>query len=299
MKPLLVDSVYTFRDAGRKKYCVGGCRIDFFYLSLLSRSFGRMRSLRNLTLVVLVWLLALAARAQENVHFVVNGQACTDGRCVLSLSSYALGQPLRLSLTGVQPGTATLGFSFSQAIEATRPVRGLLLEYGGYSVASGAGIIRVPAASAAALFNATTHLVLHLGDIPPIATGVLTVAAHVKGQAQPIAKVQIFLEGLQTPGESIPWERGQRFDEVRPQLVPVYPNPVKSGPVHIDLQSIPAGRKGWVSIVDLLGATIYNAPFEGGTIVECPADSFSKGVYFVRIDVEGTPIFTGRLIIDR
>lgn len=258
-----------------------------------------MRPTRALIPLLLSLLLASGLQAQRVTHFAVNGQVCQEDECVVELGSAGYGRPLRLSLVGERPSASAIDFLLTYTPSGVRPVRGVMLEFSGHSINLGQGMLRVPRQSTPSLWGGGAALYLHLGEITVSTPGIVTVKAFVRGAAAPFAVVSVRLEGLKTPGENPPWRDEGQFNDVRPHVVPIYPNPVKSGPVHIDLQGIPADKKGQVSVLDLLGGTVFSTPFVGGAIVECPADGLSKGIYFVRIDVEGIVLYTGRLVIDR
>ena len=243
----------------------------------------------------LIW--AAIAVAQPGAHFVVNGLDCTENVCSVNVSDFSLGAPLRLGLRGAVPVGQSLELYLEQ--ESTKPVKGVMLEYGGYSVAPGTATIRVPSTQVRGLWRSTGSLLLHLGELSASSVGRIVIRARVPKSTQDYAVLVVDLAGLRTPGAEMAWDRSVLFAKNMPAMIPMYPNPVKSGMLHIDLQAMPFGRKGALSIIDILGSTVYSAPVQGGTLVECPSDGLSKGVYFVRVDLDGLPTRTGRLVVDR
>lgn len=253
-----------------------------------------------LTILTLFFLLPCGLlRAEGGTFFVVNGQSCTHGVCAVDMARFGMGGPLRLSLAGDLPTVRAVDFAITYSPGDRKLARGVILEFNGHSVNPGQGVIRVADGLLHSLWGGGGALFLHTGELNATSAGTIKVKAFAPGAAEPFAQVHIVLEGLKTPGELPPWDGLGQFSEWRPVVVPIYPNPVRSGSVHIDLQGVSSGRRGQVAIVDLLGGTVLSMPFAGGGILECPTDGLSKGIYFVRVEVEGATLHTGRLVIDR
>lgn len=109
-------------------------------------------------------------------------------------------------------------------------------------------------------------------------------------------------ERLPTPGENPvrPIKPTPPKPPAQPAtLVNIYPSTLRYGKLHIDLRAIPQDRHGQIAIINLLGNTIHSQRFTGGQIIRYPAIQFLRGIYFIRVDLEGRPLRTARLVVDR
>ncbi len=246
-----------------------------------------------------VTFLLPASAQRDRVDFALNGQTCTNGKCAINVASYGSGRPLRLTLAGTVPSRQPLEVSLVLRTNESKRPKGVTLEFDGYSLSPGKKTLRISSANAHKLWRSDTPMLLHLGELNASATGYIEVEVRGVRTNVVISRAHITLEGLRTPGERIGWERQDPFSTVRPIVVPIYPNPIKEGLIHMDLQGIPRGQTGEVSIIDVLGTRVYSTPFKGGTMVQCPSEQLSKGIYFVRIDVDGSILYTGRLVVDK
>lgn len=254
-----------------------------------------MRTCRTLILVLLALSLSLTLWAQRSAHFVVNGQSCEEGYCSLNVLNLGVGRPLQLRLAGTYPNSDLEFFlTFSGK---KKNLQGVTLEYRGYSVSIGSERLRIPAGQVSQLFGNGLPLRLHLGELNASASGVVSVHARRTGATEDFARLDINLEGLRIPGEEIPW--ANTFGSPHSIVVPIYPNPVRQGPIFIDLQTFPSGSAGTVSVVDLLGTRLYRATVSGGSVHQFSSELFPKGVYFVRIEMDGEVVYTARLVVEK
>lgn len=255
---------------------------------------------RFVILLCLFATLLPPARAQEEgVSFAVNGQACDSGQCALNVATYGSGRPLRLNLTGGVPMQQAVEVSLVLVSSAAKGARGVTLEFDGCCATPSRVPLRISPENAPKLWRAKSPLLLHLGDLNPTATEYIDVVVRLSKSRLEVARLHIQLEGLRAPGEQVGWELHDPFATMRPIIVPIYPNPVKEGLIHVDLQAIPSDKSGEVSIIDLLGSTVYSTHFTGGNLVQCPSEDLSKGIYFLRVDVDGSVLYTGRLVVDK
>lgn len=249
-----------------------------------------------LFLGMLLWGFALQAQPQS--YFVVNGQSCEVGYCAINVVNYGVGRPLQLRMAGEYPnGALELFLSFSGK---RKNLQGVTLEYQGYGVNIGAEHLHLNANQAAKLFGTGLPLRLHLGELNASANGVISVHARRPGSTEDFARLDITLEGLRVPGEEIPWNPNRLSPTVQPTIVvPIYPNPVRQGPIFLDLQAFPSSSTGSVTVMDLLGARRYRSVVAGGGIHQFSSEIFPKGVYFVRIEMNGQNVYTARLVIEK
>ncbi len=250
---------------------------------------------RTIFLVFITLLLSLTLWAQRSAHFIVNGQSCEEGYCSLNVLNLGVGRPLQLRLAGSYPNS-DLEFFFTFNGKK-KNLQGVTLEYRGYSVSIGSERLRIPAGQVSQLFGNGLPLRLHLGELNALASGVVSVHARRTGATEDFARLDINLEGLRIPGEEIPW--ANTFGTSHSVVVPIYPNPVRQGPIFIDLQTFPSGFEGMVSVVDLLGTRLYRSTVSGGSVHQFSSDLFPKGIYFVRIEMEGEIVYTTRLVVEK
>ena len=254
-----------------------------------------MRMCRTIFLVFITLLLSLTLWAQRSAHFIVNGQSCEEGYCSLNVLNLGVGRPLQLRLAGSYPNS-DLEFFFTFNGKK-KNLQGVTLEYRGYSVSIGSERLRIPAGQVSQLFGNGLPLRLHLGELNALASGVVSVHARRTGATEDFARLDINLEGLRIPGEEIPW--ANTFGTSHSVVVPIYPNPVRQGPIFIDLQTFPSDSEGMVSVVDLLGTRLYRSTVSGGSVHQFSSDLFPKGIYFVRIEMEGEIVYTTRLVVEK
>lgn len=257
-----------------------------------------MKLSRGILLLLLGVLLGGTALSQSTPYFIVNGQSCEEGYCAINVVSYGVGRPLQLRMSGDYSGGALdLFLSFSGK---KKGLQGVSLEYQGYSVGLVAERLHLSAAQAAQLFGAGRSLRLHLGELNASASGVISVHARRVGSMEDFARLDITLEGLRVPGEELPWKPNRLTPNLQPTIVvPIYPNPVRQGPIFLDLQAFPSAATGTVSVMDLLGTPLYRAAVTGGSVHQFPSEKFPKGVYFVRIEMNGEDMYTARLVIEK
>ena len=257
-----------------------------------------MKLSRGLLLFLLCALFWGAGWAQSDPYFVVNGQSCEEGYCAINVVSYGVGRPLQIRMAGSYPGGALdLFLSFNGK---KKSLQGVSLEYHGYSVSLGAERLQLNASQAAQLFGSGLPLRLHLGELNASASGVISVHARRVGSIDDLARLDITLEGLRVPGEELPWYPNRLTHNLQPTIVvPIYPNPVRQGPIFLDLQAFPSAATGTVSVMDLLGSRLYRAAVTGGSVHQFPSEKFPKGFYFVRIEMNGASVYTARLVIEK
>ncbi|PIE84197.1 MAG: hypothetical protein CSA07_03060 [Bacteroidia bacterium] len=103
---------------------------------------------------------------------------------------------------------------------------------------------------------------------------------------------------LPTPGE-MPVRPRRPDPDPQPGIpVYIYPSRLKHGKLHVDLRAVPQHRHGHVSIINLLGNTVHCQPFMGGELIRYPSEQLARGIYFIRIDLEGSPLHTARIVVD-
>ena len=79
----------------------------------------------------------------------------------------------------------------------------------------------------------------------------------------------------------------------------IYPNPVKSGTVFIQLNT-PASGKAWISIVDGAGKlySVQNTQLNSGTTkIPVNISSLASGIYTIKVDGPGKKAITQRLVV--
>jgi len=255
-----------------------------------------MKTRRRVVLVFITLLLSLSVWAQRSAYFVVNGQSCEEGYCSLNVFNLGVGRPLQLRLAGsYRSGDLEFFLTFNGK---KKSLQGVTLEFRGYSVSIGADRLRIPSSQVSQLFGSGLPLRLHLGELSASTSGVVSVHARRVGTTEDMASLDINLEGLRIPGEEIPWAKN--FGTPPHSIaVPIYPNPVRQGPIFVDLQTFPNGTTGTVSVVDLLGTRLYRAAVAGGSVHQFSSELFPKGVYFVRIEMEGDVVYTARLVVEK
>ena len=254
-----------------------------------------MRVCRIIILLFVALLLTVSVWAQRSAYFVVNGQSCEEGYCSLNVLNLGIGRPLQLRLAGSYTSN-DLEF-FLTFDGKKRSLQGVTLEYRGYSVGIGSDRLRVPVSQVTQLFGNGMPLRLHLGELSASTSGVISVHARRTGATEDMARLDINLEGLRIPGEELPW--ANTFGRPHTIVVPIYPNPVRQGPIFVDLQTFPSGSSGTVSVVDLLGTRLYRATVSGGSVHQFASELFPKGVYFVRIEMDGEIVYTARLVVEK
>lgn len=254
-----------------------------------------MKACRVIVLIIITSFLNVAAWAQRSTYFVVNGQSCEEGFCSLNVVNLGVGRPLQLRLAG---NIVNSGLEFFLSFDGKKKsLQGVTLEYAGYSVSIGADQLRIPASQVSQLFRNGLPLRLHLGELGASTNGIISVHARRSGTTDDVARLDINLEGLRIPGEELPWSN--TFAIPRPIVVPIYPNPVRQGPIFIDLQNFSNTSSGVVSVVDLLGTRLYNASVTGASVHQFSSEVFPKGVYFVRIEMDGEVVYTARLVVEK
>ena len=243
-----------------------------------------MKVYRRIVLFLGMLLWGIALQAQPQSYFVVNGQSCEVGYCAINVVNYGVGRPLQLRMAGEYPnGALELFLSFSGK---RKNLQGVTLEYQGYGVNIGAEHLHLNANQAAKLFGTGLPLRLHLGELNASANGVISVHARRPGSTEDFARLDITLEGLRVPGEEIPWNPNRLSPTVQPTIF-------------LDLQAFPSTSTGSVTVMDLLGTRRYRATVAGGGIHQFPSEVFPKGVYFVRIEMNGQNVYTARLVIEK
>lgn len=254
---------------------------------------------KRVLFIGLLTCLSLFGWAQGSVYFSVNGVVYPGGQCEVNPSEYGFGQPLRIGIAGTVPAGRDWQLYLTYSGPDSPSLRGVLLEYNGRSAVCGVGKLLLSRTELLQLADNRRVVFLHLAGLAMATRGSIRVHLHTKNPNVEVGHLTINLSGLRAPGDELAWRPSQLLSRVRSMVIPIYPNPVKSGSVYINLQGIPASKQGEVSVVDILGTPVYSTPFVGGTLVQCPADGLSKGVYFVRIDVEGALYRTERLVVDR
>ncbi len=255
-----------------------------------------MKTFKLVLLLFVLLTISFWTLAQESPYFVLNGQSCEDGYYSLDAAHIASGQPLQLRLAGVVPPSSALDF-FLTYRGKKKGLQTLNLEFRGYTVGLTGDRLRVSSQQVAALFGNTFLLRLHLGDLNTSNSGILSIHASRAGSAEDYARLDINLEGLRVPGEELPWSNNMASLQQLP--VPIYPNPVREGPIFLDLQNYPSAATGVVSVTDLLGSRLYRAALTGGGVHQISSDRFPKGIYFLRIEMNGATVQTTRLIIEK
>jgi hypothetical protein len=79
------------------------------------------------------------------------------------------------------------------------------------------------------------------------------------------------------------------------KTITVYPNPATD---NININLVKTTGKTTVSIIDLQGRAVYEAPYEGSQLVSIPVSSIPNGMYFVRVQSEQGTV-TEKISINR
>lgn len=232
----------------------------------------------------------------SHTFFVVNGQNCAEGSCSLNMLNQEVGRPLPIRLSGEMPSGGLDLFLSTAGRE--KQLKGISIEFRGYSIGVGAEQLHIPASQVSDLFGTLHPLRLYLGGVNASNSGSVTLHIRRSGQTSDWISLTIHFEGLRIPGTEQPWTNNF-LRSGTPVLVPIYPNPVRQGPIFVDLQTFPGASQGYVTVMDLLGTELYRAAVSGASVHQFSSVQFPKGIYFVRVEMDGLVQYTARLVIER
>lgn len=241
-------------------------------------------------------LAYLPCRGEDRLHFILAGQSQYRGKYVVKKSDLLHSGYLYFTLGGPfasQPLEVRL--SVKNAFDGV-PTQGAELSLGSTAITANREGLRISQSAVNDLRAGKQQLTLTLASsIPPDAE--VSLIASQANTANELGRITIRIEGLRTPGSETYRDDDLFYFNILPAHVKIYSTPLKEGSLTIDLQNIPAGRSGIIELIDLLGITSHTQHVIGGSTVQIPASAVKQGLYFVKVSIEGTPIYTGRAFV--
>lgn len=247
----------------------------------------------------LAMVLCLAYRpcaGEDILRFTLAGHNYSKGQYVVKKSDLVHSGYLYFTLSGSfasQPIEVRL--SVKNAYDGL-PTQGAELSLGSTSISANREGLLISQKAVEDLRAGRQQLTLTLSSSLAADAVVSLIATQAKSTTE-LGRVSIRIEGLRTPGSETYRDDDIFYFNILPAPVKIYPTPLKQGGLTIDLQNIPQGRGGTIELIDLLGITSHTQHVMGGTTVQIPASTVKQGLYFVKISIEGTPIYTGRAVM--
>lgn len=238
-------------------------------------------------------ILLLPCKGKDSLYFAVAGQCYSKRQCSIKKSDLIEESVLRLFLSGTfssQPVDVHLSVKNSYGTSILQDVK---LSLDGISITANREAMRISKENVNRLRSGRQHIVLTLPQTLPADATILLIANQANSTNE-LGRLAIRIEGLRTPGSEVYDENDNFYLEILPSRVRVYETPSNRGSLTIDLRNIPQGQSGTVELIDLLGITSHTQHVIGGTTVQIPASTVQQGLYFVRVSIEGTPVYTGR-----
>lgn len=241
-------------------------------------------------------LAYLPCRGEDCLYFILAGQSQYKGQYVVKKSDLLHSGYLYFTLGGAfasQPIEVRL--SVKNAIDGT-PTQGAELSLGSTTITANREGLRISQSIVNELRAAKQQLTLTLAStIAPDA--VVSLIATQANTANELGTITIRIEGLRTPGSETYRDEDLFSYNILPAHVKIYSTPLKKGDLTVDLQNILTGRSGTIELIDLLGITSHTQRVVSGSIVQIPASAVNQGLYFVKVSIEGIPIYTGRAFV--
>jgi hypothetical protein len=255
-----------------------------------------VRIAKSILASLLLSSLLLPCRAERELFFTVVGGNDSKTQYSVKKSELSEGGHLFFTLNGTFP---------AQPIEVRLIVKDKYgapsfqkakLSLNGLTITANQESMSVPAKIVSELLSRKQYFTLSIpSSIPPDAT--MSLIATTPGSVNAIASLDILVEGLRTPGREAYDINENFFLHVAPLRIGVYQSSTDDGSVTIDLQNVPQGNAGTLELIDLLGVTVHTQSLIGGTKVQIPARTVKRGLYFIRISIEDSPLYTGRILM--
>lgn len=238
----------------------------------------------------------------QKPYFIVNGQVCTSGHCVLDSRNAQWPNPLTIALGGRWPKNRTVELAIaSTKCDGTCPTRMHYpsLEMEDQRIWPGAGTLQFPFRHATPNHGKSIHLHLEPA-LYPRENQTITLTLSDPHDGALITDVSIHIRG-----ERIPWYSANITGPTLPEAT-LWQSGVRIAPAHdrtngwnIDLTAISPTKEVTVTIFNTIGKEMSQYRTVAGQRTALPTSDLEDGIYFVRVEMEGQHLTTQRLIITR
>lgn len=241
---------------------------------------------------------------EEEVYFVVNGQICENGYCMLNTNSTQWSNPLLINLGGYLPGEQRVEIQLFASPQdySPQPLNDYYpcLVHGVDRIWSGRGNLSLPFKKTVGRWGNGNTFLLHLSPPalrPP--NQIITIFALDPERKRRLAQLTIVIKGTPPQEEgSILGGSPLRNLDFWNRSVRVCQDPVNPRLMMVDFSMLSHVSNGRVEIINLLGETVQQYTLQGGEVGQIDANTLPSGIYLMRITANGTLLITKRLVID-